>query len=242
MSRLIIFIHTLTFMGLTAVSAQVTEGVITYDQKINLHARLPEGMEEMKMRLPEFQVIKKELIFNSAKCIFQDIEEDDLGSRGGRGWMRMAGASSTRFTNLEDETIIEKKAFMGEDFIIEEDAERFPWKLAGESKEILGMYCQRAYFLDKDEKYVEAWFTPEIPLSIGPDKYRGLPGAILELDVEYGEINFTAVSSRSKIIKEKDIKEPKGGKKVTAQEYDIYVEEKRKEMENSGMGRRSRTN
>jgi GLPGLI family protein len=242
MSRLVIFIHSLALMGLTAVSAQVTEGIITYDHKINLHARLPEGMEEMKMRLPEFQIMKKELIFNAGKSIFQDLEDDTQGMGGGRGWMRMAGASSTRYTDIDEDTYVEKKAFMGDEFIIEDETDRIPWRLSSESKTILGMYAQRAWFLDKDEKYIEAWFTPEIPLSIGPDKYRGLPGAILELDIEYGEQNYSATGFRAKAVKDKDIKIPKGGKKVSAAEYEKHVEEKRKEFENSGNMRRFRSN
>ncbi len=45
---------------------------------------------------------------------------------------------------------------------------------------VLGFTCIKA-ILPKNDKLVEAWFCPDLPISDGPDKYRGLPGLILKV-------------------------------------------------------------
>lgn len=80
------------------------------------------------------------------------------------------------------------------------------------------------------ERIIEAWYTIEIPVSNGPDKYWGLPGLILEL--HEGETTFLC----SKIVlnpQEKiEIKVPKNGKKVTQKEFDDIQEKKLNSMKN----------
>jgi GLPGLI family protein len=95
-------------------------------------------------------------------------------------------------------------------------------------------------FMDNYEMPAEititAWYTPEIPVSNGPENYWGLPGLILE--VSSGKTSILC----SKIVmnpKEKaTIKAPTNGKKVTQGEYDLIVNEKLEEMRqmNSGGG------
>ena len=75
---------------------------------------------------------------------------------------------------------------------------------------------------------IEAWYTPQIPVNQGPDMYWGLPGLILEVNVDRTTILC------SKIIlnpSEKDeMKVPSKGKEVTKKEYDIIVKAKMEEM------------
>ena len=68
--------------------------------------------------------------------------------------------------------------------------EQLVWHLTNETKEILGYQCQKA-ILSKDSARelgtdpqlgdIVAWFTPEIDAQLGPWKYGGLPGLILEI-------------------------------------------------------------
>ncbi|WP_291116352.1 GLPGLI family protein [Flavobacterium sp. UBA6135] len=84
------------------------------------------------------------------------------------------------------------------------------------------------------EVVVTAWYTPDIPVSQGPESYWGLPGLILE--VSDGKTTILC----SKIVinpKEKaSIKAPKKGKVVTQQEYDKIVTEKMEEMRQMNQG------
>ena len=82
---------------------------------------------------------------------------------------------------------------------------------------------------------VEAWYTPQIPVSHGPSEFWGLPGLILE--VSAGDTTLLC----SKIVmnpKEKiEIKAPDKGKEVTKNEYQEIIVEKMKEFRNN-RGRR----
>ncbi|MEK8179437.1 GLPGLI family protein [Flavobacterium buctense] len=82
---------------------------------------------------------------------------------------------------------------------------------------------------------ITAWYTPEIPVSQGPEGYWGLPGLILE--VNDGKTTILC----SKIVlnpKEKaEIKAPSNGKEVTQKEYDEIVTKKMEEMSEMNNGR-----
>ena len=85
---------------------------------------------------------------------------------------------------------------------------------------------------DEKEITITAWYTPEIPVSQGPEGYWGLPGLILE--VNDGKTTILC----SKVVlnpKEKaDIKAPATGKEVSQKEYDEIVIKKMEEMSEMG--------
>ncbi|WPR73225.1 GLPGLI family protein [Flavobacterium sp. NG2] len=78
------------------------------------------------------------------------------------------------------------------------------------------------------EAVITAWYTPEIPVNQGPDKYWGLPGLILEIN------DGKTVILCSKIVlnpKEKTVIKPStSGKVVSQKEYDEIVVKKTKEF------------
>lgn len=84
---------------------------------------------------------------------------------------------------------------------------------------------------------VTAWYTPEIPLSQGPEGYWGLPGLILEVNDGKTTILCSKVVLNSK--DKAEIKQPSNGKTVTQKEYDEIVVKKLEEMSemNQGNGR-----
>lgn len=89
------------------------------------------------------------------------------------------------------------------------------------------------------EVLVTAWFTPQIPVKNGPGEYAGLPGLILEMNVDRTTILC------SKIVlnpKEADkIEAPDTGKEVSREEYNKIIKEKMDEMRENwrgGNGRR----
>lgn len=82
------------------------------------------------------------------------------------------------------------------------------------------------------EILITAWYTPEIPVSQGPDNYWGLPGLILE--VNDGK---TTILCSKIVINPKDkaeIKAPKNGKEVSQKEYDETVLKKMDEFKDMG--------
>jgi GLPGLI family protein len=83
---------------------------------------------------------------------------------------------------------------------------------------------------------ITAWYTPEIPVNQGPEKYWGLPGLILE--VNDGK---TTILCSKIVLNPKDkteIKAPTNGKEISQEAYDQTVIDKIKEMQemNGGNG------
>lgn len=65
------------------------------------------------------------------------------------------------------------------------------WEITNEKKEINGYVCTKA--ISKINGYhFEAWFTDEIPISAGPEKFDSLPGLILYVNT--GAVELVAKS------------------------------------------------
>ena len=86
------------------------------------------------------------------------------------------------------------------------------------------------------ERTTTVWYTPQIPVSNGPEDYFGLPGLILEIND--GEV--TLICSKIVINPEQsfEIKEPEKGKEVSQKEFDDIQEKKNKEMMEQFQSRR----
>lgn len=84
---------------------------------------------------------------------------------------------------------------------------------------------------------IEAWYTPQIPVSHGPAEYWGLPGLILEVSAD----NTTMLCSEI-VINPKEkiaIAAPDKGKEITKTDYRSTIEQKMKEMRDNRGRRRS---
>lgn len=86
------------------------------------------------------------------------------------------------------------------------------------------------------EVVVTAWFTPQIPVSNGPGEYSGLPGLILELNIDRTTILCSKIVMNPKAAE--SIEPLKKGKVVSREEFNKIVKEKTDEMrENFRNGR-----
>ncbi|APZ46302.1 ribonuclease Z [Polaribacter reichenbachii] len=89
---------------------------------------------------------------------------------------------------------------------------------------------------------VTAWYTPQIPVSSGPDSYYGLPGLILELNT--GKTTMLCTEIVLNPSEDLEIDKPKKGKKVNREEYNKIIKVKTDELKerfqggNRGGGRR----
>ncbi|MGD9523881.1 MAG: GLPGLI family protein [Gemmatimonadales bacterium] len=156
-----------------------------------------------------------------------------MGFVGGGASASVAGA----FTNLADDSYVEVREFLGRTFRIPTERPTFAWKLTGEAASFLGHPVYQAV-AQQDSTTLEAWFTPDIPVSAGPAQYGGLPGLILTLAVDSNRVVYTATAIDLETPVEK-ITAPKDGSEVTREEYDKIVAEKQAEMARSRRGRRN---
>ena len=66
-------------------------------------------------------------------------------------------------------------------FAVQEPLPKMNWKLLNERKKIGEYDCKKASVEFRGRTYY-AWYSMEIPVSLGPWKFNGLPGLILEVD------------------------------------------------------------
>lgn len=226
--------------------AQLTEGEIIFRETIQLNLDLPEGDAEMFGNLPTSQSFTRSLLFNESASIYKDhdgTEDEDMefnaSNDGNEIQIKMRVPENTFYTDIEDGSSINSREFFGRLFLISGDTEKHPWKLTGKQKKVLEYVCQQAVFEDEERK-VEAWFAPQIPVSAGPNEYNGLPGMVLEVSIDDGDRTIIAAKVIEKTVDEKDIEKPKKGKSISREDFNEMEEKKMKEMEEEMGGRGGR--
>ncbi len=84
---------------------------------------------------------------------------------------------------------------------------------------------------------ITAWFTDAISSGAGPDKYFGLPGMILALDVNNGVTTYVATSVEPKVLSEEELKINTKGKKMTPEQLEKLKKEHQAEQMKNFRGR-----
>ncbi|WP_432222868.1 GLPGLI family protein [Flavobacterium sp. TMP13] len=117
------------------------------------------------------------------------------------------------------------KDFFGKDHLL-----NWNWQITNETKEMNGFTCKKATS-DAFGYFFTAWFTEDIAISAGPEKFDGLPGLILYLST--GGIEFVATSVKIDenpiiIVKPETPKET-----VTMAEVESFVKEKVSKLKSS---------
>jgi len=107
-------------------------------------------------------------------------------------------------------------------FIIEEPLPKIDWDVRPENKTIGNFKCVKAVGNFGNRTY-DVWFTPEIPVPLGPYKLGGLPGMILEAKSRDGCVSYTFKEYESPTSDKVDLSPPKNGKNVTWLEFKKYV-------------------
>ena len=238
--------------------AMAQEGVVTYDHAVQYDFELPEGMAgrggrggdragrgAMPPGLPTESYASVVLLFSGSESVMRRVDEEEADDADPQTAQRMAGfaarlrmGSSSRsdhetllaaYADNSDGTLTESIEFMGRTFLINGTRPAFEWRLVGEQSEFLGYLVQKAVAVH-DSTTIEAWFTPEIPVSAGPGPYGGLPGLILVLSVDSGHELYSATDLALREIEDGLVTRPAEGEQVSREEYEGLVEEKMEEI------------
>jgi len=212
-----------------AATAQIKEGTIIYERKADLHRRMQD--EQVKAMVPQFRTDKQQLFFKDNISVYKAVEEDEApdpfdDGRGGTVMIKIGGPGEggVLYKNFTTQQFFEQTSLGDKDYIIDDTIKALAWKLADETKTILGHACKKATLKTQMGNDVVAWYTEDIPLPIGPESFTGLPGAVLMIDVNNGEIVFTA----TEIKKDTDVKEmktPNSGKHITRADFEKKMDE-----------------
>lgn len=210
--------------------------------------KVPEDRKkEIQERMDKAMQKNFVLDFNKVASIYEEQAKlDGPKEGGGRGAMfasMMGGPSvGTSYKNIIDKESKRAVEFFGKNFLIEDKLTPYAWKLENDVKKIGKYTCYKAttsiekkdnpFAKDRDSlstsTLVTVWYTPEIPVSLGPDKFWGLPGLILSVNA--GDTQIICTKIVLNIEEKREIKAPKKGKKVTEEEFEKIVADKTVEL------------
>jgi GLPGLI family protein len=240
------------FQGIAYYSSQTS----MKNFKITSADMTPEMNEKMMEKMRKVFEKTYVLTFNNFESVYQEEEKLEAPKSAS---ISVGNNRSKYYKNLKTKQYLSESDIFGKEFLIQDDLEVFNWTTLNEQKKIGNYNCYKAQIIipvseedkkefedlkkqqqeaatnflipnEPKEKVIEAWYTLDIPISNGPEKYWGLPGLILEL--HYGDTTLLC----SKIIlnpsNKIEIKKPKVGKKVNQKEFDAIEESKLKSMTN----------
>lgn len=231
-------ILTLTF---TLIAASIlyaqSSGIITYSESVKMNIEIDgdvAGGMDLSEFLPESMTSSYNLSFNGKVSSYKKVNDDnsnmELGDEDAGIKIVIMGDDLETDLHVDRSTkmVTELKGFMGKAFIVEESLDKLKWKITGEKVKYLDYECIKATRTNSEGEEVVAWFAPQLPVSVGPQLYGDLPGAILMLS--QGEEDVVIKATNIELKEVGSIHKPTKGEKVTSEEYEKIVEEKTKEM------------
>ncbi|NHN26351.1 GLPGLI family protein [Flavobacterium jejuense] len=176
--------------------------------------------EEMMAKMLRFSLDfnEKESLFYLSESLISDAE-----SKSVRAYVTgMFYGMAKFYINRETDELTEQLPYSFAILLRNKKASFIDWNLTNESKNINGYTCYKATYTYiqkwKGREFpwpVIAWYCPEIPVSLGPVRYSGLPGLILELQEDKrGYI----VEKIEFLDKEVQIEKPTEGEELTVEE------------------------
>lgn len=174
------------------------------------------------------------LYFSPTRTKYEDSDEQAEPNDDGYSWRKDVYTIQRDFeTNMMHDVI----QMLGKIYLVEDTLSASNWKIMNDMKEVAGHVCMNAYQEDTIKKQkINVWFALDIPVPSGPERLGGLPGLILEADVNDGGMLLIA----DKIELKKLTTELEPPKKVKAKKIDEsayeallrkHMEEKRKAEE-----------
>jgi GLPGLI family protein len=222
------------------IFAQQTEGEVTYTETVKLQLDFGDGPEAEQMRkmVPSTQSFPKTLYFNANESLYEDkkgTEEEgnteiNGGSDGAAFTMKIQRPDNKFYRDIAGGTTLESREFFGRNFLITDKAKSPAWKITGEQKKLLGFVCQKATVQLDSATNIVAWFTPQIPVPTGPGVNAGLPGLVLEMNLNGDQRTMVATQVEFKTLPKDALVKPSKGKEMTAEEFKKIEAEKMKEM------------
>jgi GLPGLI family protein len=211
--------------------AQHQEGTILYERKIDVHRHIDD--DQMKAMVPQFQTGQYELFYRDSVCFYSAVPKDEAPDPfdnptggGNRVVMRFGGPgdAGVLFRNYSSGQLLEQTTLAEVQYVINDSIHSLPWKLSTDTLNILGHLCKKATATSpRNNIGIVAWYSEDIPVPVGPERYGGLPGAILKLDFDNGGFVYTA-TKLSPIVDAKSMKIP-SGKTITRAAFEKKMDE-----------------
>lgn len=175
-----------------------------------------------------------DLYFNATQTKYEESEDKAQDDDFNYSWRKDVYTIRRDFaTGMEHDAI----QFLGKVYIVEDSIAKQDWKILNDMKEVAGHVCMNAIWVDSiKNQRITAWFALDMPINGGPERLCGLPGMILEVDVNDGALTVVADKIEAMPV-EKQLELPRKlkGKKIKEAAYQNLIKkqiaEKRKNEE-----------
>lgn len=238
----LIAIASLTVFNLAAQETNKKSGKVVYEKVKKLNIKLDGEASSFANMLPKERKSNMVMLFNEKASIYQnekqnqEVETKEETSGNTTVNIKIVEPDNKFHYDIINKKSVSQQEFMTRKFLIEGEPETSGWKITGNQKKILGYNCTEA-IKTVDTNKTHIWFAPSLPIATGPEIYAGVfPGMVLEVNYNNGDDVIIAKSIKFEPIDEKVLIKPKSGKKVTREEYNKIVDEKKKEMNAQGGG------
>lgn len=243
----------LSLFILTTVHSQQLSGEATYQTRTSIEMSMDSTSINSEMQKTIQEQLRKQfqkeykLTFNNTESLWR--EEATLGkpqALSGVGIQVITtGNKDILYHNIKEEKYVNQSDLMGKLFLVSDTLSKLEWKLEKDVKNIGQYKCFKATLTqeyevnsfgtgedkvkkEKKTRTTTAWYTLDIPVQLGPSRYWGLPGLILEINDGKTTMMCTkVVLNKGKKV---DVVIPEKGKKVTGDQFKTITEEKTKEM------------
>ncbi len=166
---------------------------------------------------PEYKTYSQ-LYLNARQTKYADSEESAERDDAGYSWLKDEFIITR---NYEKNTIRDIIDVLGKTYIIEDTLHAPHWKILNEMKEIAGHICMNAFWNDTLKKQkVIGWYALDISNNGGPERFCGLPGLILEVNINNGALVITADKiEQKKLTTELVLPKKIKGKRIKENDY-----------------------
>lgn len=203
--------------------AQITEGYITYrhisqkktqedlerlENKVRKQVSDPmlqeKVLREIRKSANKQHIFYYGLTFTDKSAVYRSLADNQM--------MGKMGITAT-YSDYQQSIVISQGYIFEKAFLIKEKQDTIAWELVDSTRTLMPFEVRMAK-ATVDSMEVIAWYSPDIPVSGGPDVWHGLPGVILEVYKPDGSaIKFDKFTT----VIEKDVLEvPTKGKKLAS--------------------------
>ena len=199
--QLISFLISLLLSYTSQAQVGQSEGVVSYRRTTywpKVYARMTYLSQEQKDRAAntwkndsDFKE-KMTLVFSPVASLYSHESETGESEDGRWTWRNK---ELFLYRNFEQEKQTDVEEMLGKTYVVADSLKLPVWRIGNEIREIAGHLCTNATTTDPiKNQTIMAWFAQDIPVPAGPERYCGLPGLILELDINQGDVVIEATA------------------------------------------------
>lgn len=213
-------IFSICLISSNCVFSQIINGSITYKATVDYSNIIEELKDSTNYSLEDKKMIYKKvelasdlnfkLLFNENESLFYCESENKSENLTGI----LSDSKSTYYTNLKSNDSFKLNKSFSQDKI---PSDSLKWKFLNETKKIGNYICHKgiATIVVKSsrglmKRSIVAWYTSEVPIQFGLQNLNGLPGLIMELNIDNKKfkLTFTVIKIQLNPIEEIIIDRP----------------------------------